>query len=157
MSVSQAPIAVDCRECQEAAVADSLTCLSPSRAETSQKLRCLGYARGHLNLTFTSLLISSFLQYPVPCLPSPLHSPLSSETPSSEQFFLSPLFHVFFESILWFLYQVKQFFNLWYAPPQPSLPVISLHIPMVLSSVFLVLTSNHCLLQLSPSFLCLLP
>lgn len=157
MLVSQSPLAVDRRECQEAAAADSLTCPSPSRSETSQKLRCLGYAPGHLNLTFTSLLISSFLQSAVPCLPSPLQSPLSSETPSSEQFFLSALFHLFFESMLWFLYQVKQFFNLWYTPPQPSLAVLSLHIPMVLSSVILVLTSNHCLLQLSPSFLFLLP
>lgn len=112
MLVSQSLLAVDRRECQEAAVADSLTCLSPSRAETSQKLRCLGYAPGHLNLTFMSLLIPSFLQSPVPCLPSPLRSPLSSETPSSEQFFLPPLFHLFFESMLWFLFQVKQLFNL---------------------------------------------
>lgn len=65
MLVSQSPLAVDRRECQEAAVADSLTCPSPSRSETSQKLRCLSYAPGHLNLTFTSLLISSFLQSPV--------------------------------------------------------------------------------------------
>ena len=155
-SVSQSPLAVDCRECQEAAVADSLTCPSPSRVETSQKLRCLGCAPGHLNPTFPSLLISSFLQSSVPCLPS-LHSPLPSEMPSSEQFLLSLLFHLIFETMLWFLYQVKQFFTLWCAPPQPSLPITSLHIPIVLSSVCLVLTSNRCLLQLSPSFLCLLP
>lgn len=67
MSVSGSPLAVDRRECQEAAVADSRTCLSPSRAETSQKLRCLGYVSGHLNVTFTSLLICSFLQSPARC------------------------------------------------------------------------------------------
>lgn len=54
-------------------------------------------------LNVMSLLISSFLQSPVPCLPSLLHSPLSFETPSSYQFFLSPLFHLFFESMLRFL------------------------------------------------------
>lgn len=142
MSVSGSPLAVDRRECQEVAVADSSTCLSPSRAETSQKLRCLDYASGHLNVTFTSLLICSFLQSPAHCPLSPPHSPLSSEMLASEQFFLPPLFHLFFESV--FPFQVKQLFNLWYALPQPSLPIISLHIPVVLSLAFLVLTSSHC-------------
>lgn len=34
--------------------------------------------------------LSSFLQSPVPCLPSPLHVPLSSEMPPAVQSFLSP-------------------------------------------------------------------
>lgn len=135
-SVSRSPPAVDCRECQEAAAADSPTHPSLSRAETLQTLQCLGYAPGPLHLAVTSLLI------PVPCLPSPLHIPLSSEMPPAEQSFLSLQFRPFLKiCTFFFLYQVKQFLNFWYAPPLPSLLIICLCIPMVLSSVSLVLTT----------------
>lgn len=57
MSVSPSPPAVDCRECQEAAAADSLAYPSLSRAETFQTLQCLSCAPAPLHLTVTSLLI----------------------------------------------------------------------------------------------------
>lgn len=136
MLVSQSPLAVDRRECQEAAVADSLTCPSPSRSETSQKLPCLGYAPGHLNLTFTSLLISSFLQSPVPCLPSPLHSPLSSETPSSEHF----------SFLLCFIFSLNPcfgFFTRWSSFSTCGIPHLSL------LSLFSLSISLWCCLQSS--------
>lgn len=57
MSVSPSPPALDGRECQEAAAADSLAYPSLSRAETFQTLQCLSCAPAPLHLTVTSLLI----------------------------------------------------------------------------------------------------
>lgn len=138
MSVSQSPFTADYRECQEAAVADSLTCPSPSRAEIPQKLPCLSYAPSHLNMTFMFLLIFSFLQSPIPCLLSPLHSPLFSEMPTSEQYFL-----------LCFITSLNPcfgFFTRWNSFPTSGMPHLSLPSPL---SLF---RSLWCCLQSSWSF-----
>lgn len=153
MSVSRSPPAAECRECQRRQL--PIVWLIHHSAELRRCRHCSVSVLHQVLYTSLSHL-SSFLQSPVPCLPSPLHILLSSEMPPAEQFFLSPYFHLSFLNIL-FLYQVKKFLNFQYPPPQPSLPIISLCIPMVLSSASLVLTTNHCLLQLSPCFFCLFP
>lgn len=67
------------------------------------------------------LHVSPYLLIPaVCCSPSPslLHGPLFSAVLSSERLFLPPVCHLCWQSVLWFLLQVKLFFNLWCSPPQ---------------------------------------
>lgn len=67
------------------------------------------------------LYVSPYLLIPaVCCSPSPslLHGPLFSAVLSSEWLFLPPVRHLCWQSVLWFLLQVKLFFNLWCSPPQ---------------------------------------
>lgn len=149
MSVPRSPPAVDCRECQEVAAADSPTYPSLSRAETLQTLQCLSYAPGPLHLAVTSLLIPA-----VSCSLSPFTTTYPFVLWNATCRTIFPFSSVLYllKNLYFFSLPGETVFELLVCPTSAFSPnYLSLYSH---GAVFSLLGPHHCLLHLSHCFFC---